>query len=70
MRDKNAVLMPRLNYRDVLQRDLRVIDAAAISLCMEANIPIQIVNIHKPGLLRAVVLGEDVGSLIGPEEAT
>ena len=43
-------------------------DAAAISLCMESQIPIQIFNIHKPGILKRVVLGEDMGSLIGPEE--
>jgi uridylate kinase len=43
-------------------------DAAAISLCMESRIPIQIFNIHKPGILEQVVLGEDVGSLVGPGE--
>ena len=43
-------------------------DAAAISLCMENQIPIQIFNIHKPGILKRVVLGEDMGSLIGPGE--
>lgn len=64
----DARLMPRLDYQEVLQRGLRVMDAAAISLCMESQIPIQIFNIHKPGILRRVVLGEDMGSLIGPEE--
>jgi uridylate kinase len=66
--DPDARLMPRLDYQEVLQRGLRVMDAAAISLCMESQIPIQIFNIHKPGILRRVVLGEDMGSLIGPEE--
>jgi len=68
VKDPNAVLMPRLTYQQVLQRGLRVMDAAAISLCMESEIPIQIFNIHKPGILRQVVLGEDVGSLVGPGE--
>ena len=63
-----AVLMPRLTYQEVLQRGLRVMDAAAISLCMENEIPIQIFNIHKPGILKRVVLGEEMGSLIGPGE--
>jgi len=63
-----ARLMPRLTYQEVLQRGLRVMDAAAISLCMENEIPIQIFNIHKPGILKRVVLGEDMGSLIGPGE--
>ena len=64
----DARLMPRLDYQEVLSRGLRVMDAAAISLCMESQIPIQIFNIHKPGILKAVVLGRDMGSLIGPGE--
>ncbi len=68
IKDPTAVLMPRLTYQQVLQRGLRVMDAAAISLCMESQIPIQIFNIHKPGILKQVVLGEDVGSLVGPGE--
>ena len=63
-----ARLMPKLTYQEVLRRGLRVMDAAAISLCMENEIPIQIFNIHKPGILKRVVLGEDMGSLIGPGE--
>jgi uridylate kinase len=66
--DPNAELMRRLSYRQVLRRGLRVMDAAAISLCMESQIPIQIFNIRKPGILKQVVLGEEVGSLIGPGE--
>jgi uridylate kinase len=68
VKDPTAELVPRLDYQQVLQRGLRVMDAAAISLCMESKIPIQIFNIHKPGILKRVVLGEDVGSLVGPEE--
>ena len=66
--DADARLMPRLDYQEVLSRGLRVMDAAAISLCMESQIPIQIFNIHKPGILKRVVLGDDMGSLIGPGE--
>ena len=67
--DSDARLMPRLTYQEVLGRGLRVMDAAAISLCMESEIPVQIFNIRKPGIMKQVVLGEDVGSLIGPKEA-
>jgi len=66
--NQDARLMPRLSYQEVLQRGLRVMDAAAIALCMECQIPIQIFYIHKPGILKRVVLGEDMGSLIGPGE--
>lgn len=67
--DPEAELIPRLSYQQVLARDLRVMDAAAISLCKESAIPVQIFNISKSGSLRKVVLGEQVGSWIGPEEA-
>ncbi len=69
MRDASAELIPRLSYQDVLKRELKVIDGAAISLCMESKIPVQIVNIAQPGVLERVVLGEEEGSWIGPEEA-
>ncbi len=68
VRDPSARLEPRLGYHEVLRRGLRVMDAAAISLCMESGIPIQIFNVRTPGILREVVLGGQVGSLIGPDE--
>ncbi len=43
-------------------------DAAAISLCMESEIPIQIFNIGVSGIMKQVVLGESVGSWVGPGE--
>jgi len=67
--DVDATLIPRVSYTEVLQRGLKVMDAAAISLCMESNIPIQIFNIRTPGIMRRFVLGDDVGSWVGPEEA-
>ena len=67
--EPDAELIPRLSYQEVLTRDLRVMDAAAISLCKESEIPVQIFNISRPGSLRKAVLGEQVGSWIGPEEA-
>jgi uridylate kinase len=69
VRNSSATLHPRLSYQDVLKRELKVIDAAAISLCRESEIPLQIVNISHPGIFKQVVLGVEVGSWIGPEEA-
>ena len=60
--------MPRVRYREFLTRELKLMDAAAISLCKESSTPIQILNIRTPGLLRRAVLGDEVGSLIGPGE--
>jgi uridylate kinase len=68
-REEAAELIPRLSYQEVLKRELKVIDAAAISLCMESKIPVQIVNISRPGILKSVVLGAEEGSWIGPGEA-
>lgn len=68
MVDPNARLLTRLTYNDVLRKNLRVMDAAAISLCMENRIPIQIFNIRKAGILKDVVMGAEAGSLVGPEE--
>ena len=67
--DVDATLIPRVSYTEVLQRGLKVMDAAAISLCMESDIPIQIFNIRTPGIMRRFVLGDDVGSWVGPGEA-
>ena len=68
VRDGDAELIPRLGYGEVLRRGLKVMDAAAIALCMESQIPIQIFNIRTPGIMRRVVLGERVGSWVGPGE--
>ena len=67
--DRSAKLIPRMSYEQVLQRGLKVMDAAAIALCMESEIPIQIFNIGVPGIMRQVVLGDHVGSWVGPKEA-
>ena len=67
--NQDASLIPRLGYEEVLQRGLKVMDAAAIALCMESEIPIQIFNIGVPGIMKQVVQGEDVGSWVGPKEA-
>lgn len=67
--DKDASLIPRLSYEEVLQRGLKVMDAAAIALCMESEIPIQVFNIGVPGIMKQVVLGHGVGSWVGPKEA-
>jgi uridylate kinase len=63
-KEPDARLMRRLSYHEVLSQGLKVMDAAAISLCQETGIPIQIFNVNKPGILKQAVLGEDVGSLI------
>ncbi|MGI3778669.1 MAG: UMP kinase [Janthinobacterium lividum] len=57
-RDPTAERFEELTYHDVLARDLKVMDAAAISLARENGLPIVVFNIHAPGAFAQVVRGE------------
>jgi len=59
-----AKLIEKLSYNEILQKGLRVIDPAAISLCSENNIPIVVLNIFKKGNMTKALRGEDIGTLI------
>src|SRR5256714_15509688 len=61
---KDATRFDQISYMDVLRKGLKVMDATAISLCKENNIPIIIFNLNKHGNIQRVVTGEKVGSLI------
>ena len=49
---------------DVLTKELRVIDSTAISLLKDNNIPVRVIDLNKPGNLKRVVMGDEVGTLI------
>ena len=68
VKDPTATMLSRLSYAEVIKRGLKVMDAAAISLCMDNNVPIQVFNIRKAGILKDGVLGRDIGSRVGPGE--
>ena len=59
-----AVKFDRISYQEVLQRRLRVMDATAISLCMDHKLPLVVFNIGVQGNMRRIVLGEQEGTLI------
>lgn len=63
-KDPKAEFYPRLKYMDVLTRKLKVIDSTAVSLLMENNIPVRVIDLNKPGNLKRAVMGEEVGTLI------
>ncbi len=63
-KNKNAKRIDSLPYMDVLKRGLKVMDATAISLCMENDIPIIVFNMKKYGNIKRVVLGEKIGTLV------
>jgi uridylate kinase len=56
--DSTAELFNEITYRQVLERGLKVMDASAISLCMDNNLPIIVFNMRQAGNIRRVVIGE------------
>ena len=64
MKDPAAVKYDRLSYLDVLQKNLKVMDATAISLCMDNNLPIIVFNLNVPGNIKKIVSGESLGTLV------
>jgi uridylate kinase len=66
MIDATAELFKEITYRQVLERQLKVMDASAISLCMDNNLPIIVFNMREPGNIRRVVTGaHGVGTKVG-----
>lgn len=64
MKNKNAKKFDKLNYLDVLQKGLKVMDATAISLCMDNSLPIIVFNLKKSGNIKRIVLGEKIGTIV------
>jgi uridylate kinase len=60
-----ATRFDRISYLEVLQRGLKVMDATAISLCMDNRLPVVVFNVGVPGNLRRVLSGELVGTEVG-----
>lgn len=63
-KDPNVEFIEEITYKEVINRNLRVMDHTALTLCMENKIPIMVLNIHKPGNLLKAVSGQRVGSLV------
>lgn len=65
MKDPGARRYKTLSYMDVLQKELKVMDSTAISLCMDNDLPLVVFDLTAPGNVVRVVRGEDVGTLVG-----
>ena len=63
-KNPDAVMYQQLTYQEVLEKELKVMDLAAFTLARDHNLPIRVFNMNKPGCLKDVVMGEDVGTLI------
>lgn len=66
-KDPDAEFLEHVSYQIVLERNLGVMDAAAISLCRENKLPIVVFNLMEQGNIRRVVTGERVGSVVGDD---
>lgn len=60
----DAVKFDNLNYMEVLEKGLQVMDSTATSLCMDNEIPILVFGLDAPGNIRKAVLGEKIGTLV------
>jgi uridylate kinase len=62
--DPGATKFDNLSYLDVLERRLKVMDATAVSLCMENKLPIVVFNLRTPGNLKRAIMGEPIGTTV------
>jgi uridylate kinase len=60
----DAQMFERLSFIDALKMGLKVMDATALTLCRDQNLPICVFSIFKAGALRRVVMGEDEGTRV------
>lgn len=60
----DAVKFDKLTYREILQRELKIMDATATSLCMDNNMPIIVFGIDEPENLVKVYKGEEIGTIV------
>ena len=70
MTNRDAVKFDRLEYLEVLQRDLKVMDSTAISLCRDNNLPIMVFNLNQKGNIQRAVMGEPIGTVVANSEMT
>jgi uridylate kinase len=64
MVDPQATKYTKISYLQVLERQLKVMDATAISLCMDNKLPIVVFNLRKAGNIRRVILGDPIGTTV------
>ncbi|GMH45122.1 hypothetical protein BSKO_13079 [Bryopsis sp. KO-2023] len=66
--DEGALLLDHLSFRDVMLKDIQVMDHTAITLCKENDIPVVVFSLFKPGNIVKALKGEPVGTLVDHEE--
>ncbi len=64
VKNPDAKLLKEVSYLEAINKDLKVMDHTALTLCMENNLPIIVFNIKEKGNLKKILLGENVGSIV------
>ena len=64
VKNPQAVRFERLTYMEVINRRLQVMDSTAVSLCMDNNLPILVLNLWQPGALLEALYGGNIGTLV------
>lgn len=67
LQNPSATKYDKLGYKEVLNKDLGVMDSTATSLCMENKIPLIVFNLNQPGNIMKAVMGEEIGTFVGRE---
>ena len=57
-KDPSAKMYKSLTFDEAIQKKLKILDATAFTLCRDQGMPIRVFNLHKPGALKRIVLGE------------
>lgn len=64
LKHEDAIKFKQLSYMELLKKELKVMDATSISLCMEGNIPIVVFNLFQKGNIKSIVMGNDIGTTV------
>ena len=65
VKNKSAKMFKKISYIDVLTKNLKVMDATAISLCRDNLLPIIVFNLQKKGNIRSIICGKKIGTYVG-----
>jgi len=68
MKSRQAKMYSEMNHMELLRKELKVMDATAVSLCMDNQLPIVVFNILEKGNIKRVICGERIGTLVTMEK--
>lgn len=63
-KNPSAIKFPVISYNEVIQKNLRVMDLTAITLCQDNSLPIVVFNMNEAGNLKRILHGDNIGSVV------